>query len=128
MKIFQILDGFCHWDATSKHPTLDSTIGLYAPDIIFVEAPDKVHEGWGYDETKTGDDRFIQPEPPEGWAYDESSGTFYPIDQEIISTLQLGSEDEYSTLSKTELIQLCKNQQDQIQAMEIQVKALEASK
>ena len=78
MKIFQVFMGFCHWDATRTHPTLESTEGLYAPDIVFVEAPDYVFEGWGYDEDAEGDARFVQPTPPEGWLYDPKTGTFYP--------------------------------------------------
>lgn len=81
MKIFQILNGFCHWDATRKHPTLESTVDRYAPDILFIETPDFVHEGWGYDENAEGDARFIRPETPEGWLYDEETGTFYPADK-----------------------------------------------
>lgn len=88
MKIIQILNGFCHWDATRKHPTLASTEGLYVPYIHFIEAPDYVFEGWGYDETAKGDERFIKPTPPEGWAYDDDTGTFYPIDPEIIESLK----------------------------------------
>lgn len=92
MKIFQILNGFCHWDATPKHPTLESTQGRYAPDIVFVETPDNVHEGWGYDETQEGDERFIRPALPEPsqwtdengelrqWMYDDETGTFYIAD------------------------------------------------
>lgn len=79
MKIFQILDKFCHWDATKQHPTLDSTVGLYHPDITFVEAPDYVFESWGYDETQEGDARFVRPTAPDGWAYDDATGTFYII-------------------------------------------------
>lgn len=78
MKIFQILDNICHWDATKKHPTLESTEEKYAPDILFVEAPDYVFEGWGYDADAEGDARFIKPTPPEGWLYDDATGTFYP--------------------------------------------------
>lgn len=78
MKIFQILNGFCHHDATNIHPTLEDTVGKYAPYIKFVEAPDYVFEGWGYDETKEGDERFIKPTPPDGWLYDDNSGCFYP--------------------------------------------------
>ena len=74
MKIFQIENGFCHWDATAKFPTLDATNGRFPPDVLFVEAPDHVREGWGY-----LDGEFIQPQPPEGWGYDMDSGTFYPI-------------------------------------------------
>lgn len=77
MKIFQVLGGFCHWDATMEYPTLDSTEGLFSSDILFVEAPDYVFEGWGYNPDAEGDDRFIKPEPPEGWLYDEKTGTFY---------------------------------------------------
>lgn len=77
MKIFQIVNDICYYDATPVHPTLKSTEGKYPPDVLFVEAPDKVHEGWGYDETQVGDARFIQPTPPAGWQYDEDTGTFY---------------------------------------------------
>ena len=77
MKIFQIVNNICYYDATPVHPTLKSTEGKYPPDVLFVEAPDKVHEGWGYDETQVGDARFIQPTPPAGWQYDEDTGTFY---------------------------------------------------
>ena len=77
MKIFQIVNNICYYDATPVHPTLKSTEGKYPPDVLFVEAPDKVHEGWGYDATQVGDARFIQPTPPAGWQYDEDTGTFY---------------------------------------------------
>ena len=80
MKVIQILYNFCHWDATQLHPTLESTEGVYAPDVVFVEAPNYVFEGWGYDETAEGDERFIEPTPPEGWLYDRETGTFYPED------------------------------------------------
>lgn len=82
MKVFQILGGICHWDATRKHPTLADTTGKYAPDILFVEAPDYVFEGWGYDATAEGEVRFIKPTPPKGWAYDDATGTFYPLNPE----------------------------------------------
>ncbi len=82
MKVFQIMNGFCHWDATRVHPSLASIpANQYHSDILFVEAPDYVFESWGFDDTQQGDARFIQPEPPEGWAYDPNTGTFYPIDQ-----------------------------------------------
>jgi len=77
MKIFQILNDLCWWDATSKHPTLKSTAGVYAPDIVFVEAPDHVFEGWGYI-----NGQFIKPVPPEGWRYDDETGSFVEIDAE----------------------------------------------
>lgn len=79
MKIFQILDGICYYDATPVHPTLADTIGKYPPDVQFVEAPDYVFENWGFDSTKTGDERFIKPTPPEGWYYDDETGSFKEI-------------------------------------------------
>ena len=79
MKIFQILDGICYYDATPVHPTLADTLGKYPPDIQFVEAPDYVFENWGFDSPKTGDERFIKPTPPEGWYYDDATGSFKPI-------------------------------------------------
>lgn len=77
MKIFQILDGFCHWDATAILVSASDAAERFAPDCIFADAPDYVFEGWGFDESREGDDRFIQPEPPEGWLYDPLTGTFY---------------------------------------------------
>ena len=74
----QILDGFCHWDASLIYTSIDEARQFYAPDIEFVEAPDFVFEGWGFDASAEGDARFIKPEPPEGWLYDEKTGTFYP--------------------------------------------------
>ena len=79
MKCFQVLSGFVHWDATSKHSSVANIPkDTYAPNITFVDAPDHVFEGWGYDETAEGDARFIQPTPPEGWLYDPETGLFYP--------------------------------------------------
>lgn len=57
MKIFQIVNGVCHWDATNEYPTLDSTVGKFDPDVVFVEAPDYVTEGWRYE-----NGRFIHPD------------------------------------------------------------------
>ena len=88
MKIMQILGDFVHWDATPQFPTMQDIEGRFAPDIVFVEAPDYVFEGWGYDETAEGDARFIKPEPPEGWVYDEKTGTFYPEGEEAPKTLE----------------------------------------
>lgn len=72
MKIFQIENNICFYDATRVHQTLESTVGCYPSNVLFVEAPDNVFEGWGY---LNGE--FIKPTPPEGWLYDENTGTFY---------------------------------------------------
>lgn len=88
MKIMEIYKNFVHWDATPQFPTMQDIEGRFAPDIVFVEAPDYVFEGWGYDETAEGDARFIKPEPPEGWVYDEKTGTFYPEGEEAPKTIE----------------------------------------
>lgn len=79
MKIFQIVDKKCYWDATSQVHSIEQANRMYPSDILFVEAPNFVNEGWGYDDSKEKDDRFIKPETPEGWEYDPISGTFYKI-------------------------------------------------
>ena len=82
MKIYQILNDIVHWQCDTCQ-TLAETAQTYAPDIVFVEAPDYVFPGWGY-----VDGEFIKPTAPEGWAYDDATGTFYPTDPEIIESLK----------------------------------------
>lgn len=81
MKIFQIVNGLCWWDATDTVGTIEKAAEMFAPDCIFVEAPDFVFEGWGYDPANEGDLRFMQPIPPDGFVYDKKSGTFYEINR-----------------------------------------------
>ena len=80
MKIFQILNGICYNDVTYQFNCLRATEGRFSPETVFVEAPDYVFEGWGFDPTKTSDSRFLKPEAPDGWLYDDATGTFYPKD------------------------------------------------
>lgn len=77
MKVFQIIDGFCHWDASAVLRKAADAEGRFSPDIQFTDAPDYVFEGWGFDASLEGDERFIKPDAPNGWLYDEGSGTFY---------------------------------------------------
>ena len=84
-KVFQIVNGMCHWCTPFK--SVGETVGKFPADCLFVEAPDYVHESWGYQEKdKDGNDlpyeeRFIKPTPPEGWLYDDATGTFYPEEE-----------------------------------------------
>ena len=93
MKIFQIENGMCRWDATSKFPTLKSLTGRFPPSLCFVEAPDFVFEGWGY-----LDGEFIKPIPPDGWLYDDRTGTFYPEDEVAPSSAPTEEEDTNALL------------------------------
>ena len=73
MKVMQVINGICHWDASSVYKTAASTKHLFPTDVLFVDAPDYVFEGWGY-----LDGEFVKPTPPDGWLYNEETGTFYP--------------------------------------------------
>ena len=79
MKIFLIVDGFCHKDYSREYKTAKEAAKFFDKNTKFVETPDYVFEGWGYDETAKGDDRFIKPMAPEGFAYDDATGTFYRL-------------------------------------------------
>jgi hypothetical protein len=99
MKNFQVLNHLCYNEVTDRFPTVESTVGFFPPDVLFVNAPDYVFEGWGYDATKDGDDRFIKPTAPEGWIYDGATGTFYeegyvpePSTEEIL--LEIAADHE----------------------------------
>lgn len=81
-KIFQIEDNFCFRDYTDEIPDLEYASTHFAPNIIFVEAPDYVFVGWGFDKYQEGDARFVKPDVPEGWVYNELDGTFYPKEHE----------------------------------------------
>ena len=87
-KIFQILHGFCYWDATSFVKTLDKAAEMYAPSIRFEEAPSYVREGWAFDDTKEGDERFVMPTAPEGWYYDFESGAFKQLENSEVEEVE----------------------------------------
>lgn len=102
MKIFQILNSICWWDATSTVHTIEEAHEMFPPTDLFVEAPDYVFEGWGYDEHAKGDDRFIQPERPEGWRYDAKSGTFSLEEKEPAEQLADMIAELKETLARAE--------------------------
>lgn len=101
MKIFQILNGRCHWQ--TPFTSLAETVGKFPPDCLFVEAPDYVNEQWGFDETQIGDDRFIKPTAPDGWVYDDETGHFYPegmLEQLLIEAQNSKQGENNNLLSK----------------------------
>lgn len=97
MKIFQIENGICHWDATKQFSSIEATKTFFPENVVFVEAPDHVFEGWGYINGE-----FIQPTPPDGWYYDTKTGTFYEetqgpahavlSEQEIVAAMTVDHE------------------------------------
>lgn len=103
MKVFQIVRGFCHYDATHLYANAVEAAKHYSSDTVWVDAPDYVFTSWGYDETKEGDERFIQPQPPEGWKYDPKTGTFYedsemPTEEGDINAMLVDHEMRLSLL------------------------------
>lgn len=104
MKVMQIFQRFCHWDATASAGDIDTARQRF-PGLLFVEAPDYVFEGWGYDDNLSGDARFIKPVPPDGFLYDDASGTFYPAGSAAPSQVMTGQELTAAVLSLRDRVQ-----------------------
>ena len=104
MKIFQIEDNMCRWDASRQVSSLEYAKKNFPANLLFVEAPDYVFEGWGYIQGE-----FIQPTPPEGWLYDKATGTFYkngdnpPSPPEPTETELLGQQITDEQLERIEM-------------------------
>ncbi len=98
MKVFQILNGFCHWQA--PYSSAEEAGSVYSSDIQFVDAPDYVFEGWGY-----LDGEFIKPTPPEGWLYDDETGTFYPSEDNPIAHPVTIGEIAQNALNRTGILE-----------------------
>lgn len=77
MKVFLIKGRFCHEDVSDRFSSAEAA-GHECPDSAFADAPDFVFQGWGYDETVDGDERFIKPGTPDGYRYDDGCGCFVP--------------------------------------------------
>ena len=97
MKVFQIVNGFCHYDATFLYPNAAEAAKHYSPDTLWADAPDYVFTGWGYDAAKEGDERFMRPQAPEGWIYDPDTGTFYR-DGDDLPNRQPTEEDDINAM------------------------------
>lgn len=104
MKVFQIKSGFCFNDATGKFKTAEETKDKFAPDVLFVDAPDYVFEGWGYDYNAEGNARFIKPTPPDGYAYDDETGTFY-LEEEYLQKALTDKLEEISIVCNRRIIE-----------------------
>lgn len=109
MKIFQIVENWCFKDYTPIYDTVAEAKSHFAADIIFVEAPDYVFEGWGYNAKAKGDKRFIKPTPPEGFAYDDKTGTFFKLlsgkekrEQQYVSKICINYDNQDMTVDQAE--------------------------
>ena len=77
MKVFEILNNTVHCEYP-QYSTAAEASSHYAPTIQFVDAPDWVWPGFGFDPSKSGDERFIRPELSEGYEYDENGNIWNP--------------------------------------------------
>lgn len=94
MKIFQVVDGVCKW--LTPFTSMKEVYDLYPPDLLFVQTPDWVGEGYTYDDSKLGDERFIMPEAPEGFIYDDETGELVEESKfpDLLLTTQLRIQKE----------------------------------
>lgn len=85
MKLFDVVYGEIHTEYTGEYANAEEASKHFAPDIVFVDAPDWVFPGFGFDPSRSGDDRFIEPttDTP-GWVYD-GHGTFWNPEQTRIN-------------------------------------------
>lgn len=74
MKLFEIKSSFVFRQIFNLEKEYGNSV---------VISPDYVFEGWGFDITQKGENRFIKPECPNGFKYDEKTGTFYKGEIEI---------------------------------------------
>ena len=77
MKVFEIVGNICHKEYP-QYTNAKEASQYYSKEIIFVDAPDWVWPGYGYDSNKSGDSRFVRPTLSEGWEYDENGHIWNP--------------------------------------------------
>ena len=99
MKLFQIDGKYVGHEYTNKYKSLAEVRSHFASNIRIEEAPDHVFSGWGFDDTKQGDDRFIQPTPGDGQAYNPDTGEIWiPEETRGYERKHLHSETSDDTL------------------------------
>lgn len=76
-KVVEIVNGRVHREYP-RFSTAEEAYSVYAPNLIFVDAPDNVWPGFGFDPDRAGDARFIRPPLSEGWVYDENNHPWNP--------------------------------------------------
>lgn len=80
MKVVEILDNRVH----REYPEFGSASEAYSVhthELTFVDAPNWVMSGFGFDPSKKGDERFIRPELSEGWIWDEDGNPRHIVRQ-----------------------------------------------
>lgn len=89
-KVFDVVDGRLYHHYT-EYSSAEETIGLYADNIVFVDAPDWCYGGCYYFPDKEGDARFAEP-PPEPLQLDENGNPYDPESYRRVEREQLISQ------------------------------------
>ena len=99
MKLFQIDGKYVGYEYTGKYGSLSEARKHYASNIRIEEAPDFVFPGWGFDDSKEGDARYIQPVPGDGQAYNPDTGEIWdPEEFRMSERKRLHSETTDDTM------------------------------
>lgn len=97
MKVMEILNNTVHREYP-EYESAEEARKHFAPNIVFVDAPDTVWEGYGFDPSKQGDARFIRPLLNEGWEYDESGLPWNPEEHRSNERKMMHSETTDDTM------------------------------
>ncbi len=97
MKVFDVVDNRIHCEYP-QFSDLEQAYRSYPRTVTMVEAPDWVREGFGYDPSKEGDERFIRPELSEGWVWNDNGNPWNPEETRISERTRLHAETTNDTL------------------------------
>lgn len=81
MKVMQIKNGLIYQDVSSLYESAIEASKYYDNTIEFIDTPNYVFPGWGYNPSLEGDNRFIKPSVPDGMIYDDETGTVFNLTQ-----------------------------------------------
>lgn len=98
MKVVEIVNNRVHREYP-EFATVDDAYKKHSKSLLFVECPDNIQPGFGYDGTKQGNDRFIRPQLSEGWEYDDNGYPWNPEQQ------RAGERIQYHALSTNDTMQ-----------------------
>lgn len=96
-KVVEILYGRVH-KIYPQYDSKDEAYGHFSNSIHFEDAPDNIWEGFGFDPSKEGDERFTRPPLSDGWAYDEDNHPWNPEAHRASERKQKHSETTDDTM------------------------------
>ena len=97
MKVMEILNGVCHREYPEYKDATEAR-KFFSDSIHFVDAPNWVWPGYGYNPNNFGDKRFLRPELGEGWVYDDDGHPWNPEQSRSSERSALHAETTNDTL------------------------------